>query len=166
MIRIGQISRPTRLLIAANVVLSIVIALQLTYPARPNLAQSAGPPESVSALPEFGDISLNPPRVVDLADMLGRPLFFVDRRLPEPRVEAAPPPPPTPLRLKLEGVAISGGDRIAVLRDLNNNQLVQLAEGGAHDGWQLESVTSNSASFNRGAQQTELLLDPEANSRR
>jgi hypothetical protein len=166
MMDIGQMNRPTLLLIAANVVLSLVIALQLLYPAQPYRAATATPPDPATALPEFGDVTLNPPRMADLADMLGRPLFFVDRRLPEPLVETAPAAPPTPLRLKLEGVAISSGSRVAVLRNLSNNQLVQLAEGGAHDGWQLDSISSNIASFSRGEQVTELALDPGSNGRR
>ena len=44
-----------------------------------------------AALPEFANLALSPPRLVDLADMLDRPLFFVDRRLPEPpAAETAP----------------------------------------------------------------------------
>jgi hypothetical protein len=148
MMDIGQMNRPTLLLIAANVVLSLVIALQLLYPAQPYRAATATLPDSASALPQFGDVSLSPPRMADLTDMLARPLFFVDRRLPEPRAEAVPAAPPKPLRLKLEGVAISGGSRVAVLRDLSN------------------SISSNIASFSRGEQVSELPLDPGSNGRR
>jgi len=163
---IGQTNRPTLLLIAANAVLSIVVALQLVYPAQPNLAATAALRDSPTALPEFGDVTLSPPRMADLADMLGRPLFFVDRRLPEPSVEAAPAAPPTPLRLKLEGVAITGESRVAVLRNLTNNQLLQLTEGMGHDGWTLDAVSSNGATFSRGEQVNELPLDPGSNGRR
>ena len=74
--------------------------------------------------------------------------------------------PPTPLRLKLEGVALSGGARVAVLRNLSNSQLVQLEEGGTHEGWTLDSLTSTSASFSRGEQFAELPLEPSTDNRR
>jgi len=166
MMGIGQTNRATLLLIVANVALSLVIALQLLYPAQPRLA--AAPTQAVSAatLPEFARVSVSPPRMAGLADMLGRPLFYVDRRLPEPRIETKPAPPPKPLRLKLEGVAISSGSRVALLRDLTNNQLLQLTEGMAHDGWTLDAVSSNGADFSRGEQVTELPLDPGGNGRR
>ena len=65
-----------------------------------------------------------------------------------------------PLRLKLEGIAIAGGARVAVLRNLSGNGLMQLTEGDSHDGWTLDTLSSNSATFSRGAQTSELLLDP------
>ena len=113
------------------------------------------------SLPEFGSAALNPPALADLDDMLERPLFFTDRRIPEPPKDETPPPPPKPLMLKLQGVALAGGSRVAVLRNTSNNLLLQLAEGDTHDGWTLESVNSNSARFTRGAQIAELPLDPE-----
>jgi len=164
--RIAQISRPTQLLIAANVVLSLVIAIQILYPAKPAAAESETLQDAAAILPEFGDVSLRPPTIANLADMLGRPLFFVDRRMPKPPETQAAAPPPTPLRLQLEGVALTSGASIAVLRNLADNQLLQLAEGETHDGWTLESVSSNSASFSRGTQVTELPLNPGANGRR
>jgi len=164
--RIAQISRPTQILVAANVVLLLVIAVQILFPAKPAAAESDTLQDSAAILPEFGDVSLSPPRMANLADMLGRPLFFVDRRMPEPPETKAPAPPPRPLRLQLEGVALMSGASIAVLRNLADNQLLQLAEGETHDGWTLDSISSNSASFSRDAQVTELPLNPGANGRR
>ena len=164
--RIDLIKRPTQALIAASGILSLVIALQVLYPAAPSSAGERALPDTESALPEFGNVALSPPHLSELADMLQRPLFFDDRRMPEPPQEEVAAPPPTPLRLKLEGVAISGGSRVAVLRNLSNNQLLQLAEGMMHEGWTLDSVSSNSASFSRGEQVNELPLDPGDNARR
>ena len=73
----------------------------------------------------------------------------------------AAPPPPTPLRLTLEGVAMSAGSRIAVLRSQGNNQLLTLGEGMTHEGWTLESIEADRASFRRGGQVTELPLSPD-----
>lgn len=164
--RIDLINRPTHALIAANVILTLVIALQLINPVTPSAAREGVLPDTESALPEFGNVALSPPHLTELTDMLERPLFFDDRRMPDPPKEEIAAPPPTPLRLELEGVAISGGSRVAVLRNLSNNLLLQLAEGETHDGWTLDSVDSNSASFSRGAQVSELALDPGDNVRR
>ena len=67
--------------------------------------------------------------------------------------------PPSQLSL-LRG---AGGTRVAVLRNLRNNFLLQLAEGDTHDGWTLDVVNSNSATFSRGEETTELPLDPDSN---
>jgi len=159
-VKLDFLGTTTRALLAAVAVLALVAALQWQFPAAPaeNAADAAAAEEA--ALPEFEKIVLRPPGINDLADMLERPLFFDDRRMPEPEA-AEPPPPPTPLRLKLIGVALSGGTRVALLRNLVNNNLLQLAEGEIHDGWTLDTVGSKSARFSRGPQETELPLDPE-----
>jgi hypothetical protein len=153
---LSRISRPTLALIGANLVVALIVAAQLLYPSRAVSAIDTPPTDGSAALPDFGDTTLNQPRFADLVDMVDRPLFFVARRMPEPPA----------LRLKLEGVAIAGGSRVAVLRNLNGNTLLQLAEGDSHDGWTLESVSSAAASFKRGEQVTELPLDPAAGGRR
>jgi hypothetical protein len=161
------INRPTQTLIATAIVLALVVALQLGYPAGPGDRLDPQLDNAGEALPDFGDTRFDPPPMTLLSDMLDRPLFFANRRMPEPpRPVAAPAPPPTPLRLKLEGIAITGETRVAVLRSTATNELLQLAEGMTHDGWTLDSVNANSAKFTRGAEVNELPLDPGATSRR
>ena len=160
-----DLSRPTRLLIVANVVLALIVSAELALPAGPAAANAVIADNEHSSLPEFGDTNISAPPVSQLLDMVERPLFYIDRRMPQP--EVASTAPPAPLRLKLEGIAIAGGARVAVLRNQNGNSLVQLAEGDLHDGWTLDVLTSTSATFSRnGEQSTELLLDPVSNSRR
>ena len=162
-----SLSRPTQLLIAANLLLGLVVVAELLLPAQPGTANAAVASDENVTLPDFGDTTIAAPPISQLVDMLERPLFYTDRRMPQPEVETAPPPPPTPLRLKLEGIAIAGGARVAVLRNLNGNGLVQLAEGDSHDGWTLDSLSSTNATFSRdGGQSTELLLDPAGNGQR
>ena len=158
------LSRPTRLLVAANVVLAVVVAAQLLLPAQPGTANAAAASDAAATLPEFGDTTIAAPPISQLVDMTERPLFYIARRMPEPEVEQAPAAPPAPLSLKLEGIAIAGGSRVAVLRNLNGNGLVQLAEGETHDGWTLDSLSSTNATFSRnGEQSTELPLEPVGN---
>ena len=164
MMRRYRISRPTLALVAANAVVALLITLQVLYPASAGEAVASPADDQSAALPDFGDTTLNPPPMSQFVDMVERPLFYVERRMPEP--PAAKPPPPAPLILKLEGVALANGSRIAVLRNPNTRQLVQLEEGGTHDGWTLESIGSASASFARGEQVTELLLDSAKGGRR
>jgi hypothetical protein len=163
----SALSRPTQLLLAANVVLALIVSIELLLPAQPGTANAAAATEDSVRLPEFGDTMIAVPPMSQLVDMTERPLFYIARRMPKPVVETAPPPPPTPLRLKLEGIAIAGGARVAVLRNLNGNGLVQLVEGESHDGWTLDALTTNSAKFSRnGKQATELPLEPVGNGRR
>ncbi|HSN52986.1 MAG TPA: hypothetical protein VLS87_10670 [Woeseiaceae bacterium] len=161
MIKGFTLGRPTQLLIAANLLMGLVVSAQLLLPAQPGAANAATTDDDQAALPEFGDTGIAAPPMAQLVDMMERPLFFPDRRMPEPEVQEAPPPPMTPLRLKLEGIAIAGGARVAVLLNLNGKSLMQLTEGESHDGWTLDSVTSTSARFSRSDGQTaELSLDP------
>ena len=162
-----SLSRSTQILIAANLALVFIVGVELILPAQARTAADAAANSGEAAMPIFGDTTIAAPPIGQFVDMTERPLFFPDRRMPVPEVEtAAPPPPPTPLRLKLEGIAIAGGSRVAVLRNLNGNSLVQLAEGESHDDWTLDELTTNSARFSRnGKQATELPLDPAGNSR-
>jgi len=164
--RSDLLSRPTQALLAANVVLGLVLTLQLSFPAAPAADISVQLQDDETALPEFGSEALSPPALADLDDMLERPLFFGDRRIPQPEKIETPPPPPKPLQLKLQGVALAGGSRVAVLRNMSNKFLLQLVEGEMHDGWTLDEVTPTSARFSRGGQITELTLDPDAGSGR
>lgn len=155
-----RFTRPTQILIAANLVVAAIVAAEMLLPVQPATAHATATSDSAAALPDFGDTGIDAPSLSQLVDLLERPLFYPDRRMPEPEVQKAAAPPPMPLRLKLEGIAIAGGARVAVLRNLSGNGLMQLTEGDSHDGWTLDTLSSNSAIFSRGGQTSELLLDP------
>ena len=115
-------------------------------------------------LPENPDALFAPRPLGEFAQVLERPLLFVDRRMPPaPEVVAVQAKPRSPLRLKLEGVAISSESRVALLRNTANNQLLQLAEGMSHDGWALEEISAASARFRRDEETSELLLETITN---
>ena len=160
MIKGFSLGRSTQLLVAANLLVGLVVSAELLLGAQPGAANAATTDDDQAALPEFGDTGIVAPPMAQLVDMMERPLFFPDRRMPEPEVEEAPPRV-TPLRLELKGIAISGGSRVAVLLNMNGKSLIQLAEGELHEGWTLDTLTSNSARFSRRDGQTaELSLDP------
>lgn len=156
--------RPTQALIAAAVVLGVVIAVQVALPAAQVGLPSADDGTVDDSLPDFGNSRFEPPSMAELSEMLDRPLFFPDRRLPQ--VAAPAEAPRTPLRLRLEGIAIMADSRVAVLRNTANNQLLQLAEGMSHDGWTLDSIESDSVRFVRGPEVAELPLETGDNPRR
>ena len=156
--------RTTQALIASIALLSLFITVHLLYPAAPSNDATGALPDDEAALPKFGSEALTPPALANLGEMLERPLFYDDRRMPEPPKDETPPPPPKPLMLKLQGVAMSGGSRVAVFRNTSNKLLLQMVEGEIHDGWTLEQITSSAARFSRGAQTAELAVDPGAGS--
>ena len=115
-------------------------------------------------LPENPEALFAPRPLSDFTQVLERPLLFADRRMPPaPDVATIQARPRSPLRLKLEGVAISAESRVALLRNTSNNQLLQLAEGVSHDGWTLEEISPSSARFRRGEDTSDLLLDTSPN---
>ena len=159
--------RMTVVLAAACVALALVVVVELLNPVKVE-AVTAGTDDSGTAeVPAVSQAAYVPPRIEELGDLLERPLFFADRKMPpEIAPAAAAVPERVPLRLWLEGVAIVSDSRIAVLRDLGNNRLLQLTEGMTHDGWTLDSVTAGSARFIRDSEVAELTLDADARRRR
>jgi len=153
-------SRVTHALVGASLALGLLIALQLAFPSGPGNPDdsAAGPGGDLAPLEEMQPYVA--PAFESFAEVLERPLFFENRQLPAPPEEAAAPEAPRePLQLVLEGVAISGDSRVALLRDPRGNNLVQVAEGATHDGWTLESVESGRAVFKRGEDVTELSME-------
>lgn len=154
----GSTSRVGRTLLGVNAVLVAFIALQFVFPPGPSGA-AKNRIETLAELPDFGTPRSPPPDLVAFSEMVERPLFYENRRTPEPPRSVEIVVLPQELQLKLLGVALYGGARAAVLRNTANNQVLFLAEGQVHAGWTLESVSSRSARFSRGDELTEIVLD-------
>ncbi len=155
----------TRTLIVCCLALTAVIALEIRHPTE-TPEPNDGPAESRNVVPASTSLPQFTARpLAELDQILSRPLFFEDRRLP-----VAPEAPESrqlePLRLTLEGVAIGGGSRVAVLHDERERVQIRLAEGMTHNGWVLESVKSAGAEFRRGADITKLELEVGEDTRR
>jgi hypothetical protein len=165
--RLSIVSLSTLALVVVCVALSLLVAIELLFPTRIEELDPVSDGRAVAIAPTFSAAVYLPPKMNDLTDMLDRPLFFTDRRFPPaPESAATPVVTPKPLRLLLEGVAITADSRVAVLRDLNNNQLLRLAEGMTYEGWTLDALTASGAIFRRGGQLTHLALEPDNGNRR
>lgn len=170
MTRISFGNRLTPVLLAACVVLGLVVALEWYA-----LSRQEGIAGRNNARPVTGtDVRLTrsayvAPDLETFGEILERPLFTQDR---------APPPQPTTEQasalsgkqirsaLRLEGVALTPAARIAVVRDISSNKLFRLAEGEKHKDWVVESVHAGGATFKRGEQTQELILELDTKSRR
>jgi len=148
----------TRLLLSLCGLLTFIILAEWLLPVRADAIDELNAGSADDELPTLTSSTYVPPHIDDFAAILERPVFFKDRKLP-PEPAAEPVAAPAPIRLKLEGVAIVAEARVAVLRNLADNQLLQLVEGKSHKGWKLESVNADSATFTRGGQVSELSLD-------
>jgi len=153
--------RSALLLVAG--LLTAIIAVELYPASAPDPVASNGNGAEDDASPARTTQEFVAPDIGTYAEVLERPLFFADRKMPpEPIQQPLATTPRLPLRLTLEGVAITSASRVAVLRNTSNNQILQLAEGMSHDGWLLASVSSTTVTFKRGTEVSELVLDPSS----
>jgi hypothetical protein len=105
----------------------------------------------------------SPPSLSAYQEITDRPLFR-EGRIPPEEPEAQTKKPvarQAPLKLKLEGVVITPKNRVAVIRDLNSNQLLRVAQGMSQNDWKLESVDHSSATVVRRGKKQILELNVE-----
>lgn len=155
-------NRLTAFLLLACTLLAGIIALEW-----PDLSRQAGGgirsgeiAPATGAGAQVARTEFTAPDIKTFDEILERPLFREGRTPPPPpAVEAtAVPTRVQQPRLLLEGVAISPEVRVAVVRDLRSNSLLQLEEGMEHQGWRVEQVTRSGATLKNGEQIHELLL--------
>ncbi len=162
------VNRLTSLLLLLCLMLGGVVAWELRHAAAmdatrfENLSAPADtPPPVMKSLPA----SLPKTTLQVYQDILARPLFRKDRRPPEPQAApAAVAKTVLPLRLVLEGVALTREKRIALLRDLSSNELLSVEQGSTHNDWTVSSVQPDRVTVSRDGRVQELLLEPPANS--
>lgn len=156
--RIGN--KLTLYLLIACMLLTVSLLLSGRYSANTVTVNSVETQRAATQQSQDASVIFTPPGIGAFDDILERPLFTPGREPPpEPAIEAAPATPVTPLRLKIEGVAITDDARIAVVRDLGTNKILRLAEGNVHQGWVVETVDTTGARFRHGEQTQELFLD-------
>ena len=150
-----------RYLYVACATLTITITFQILDPS----GYSGEIPPSLDREKTFELPVYVPTPITSYSNVLERPLFYEDRRLPKLR-ETIKEEVREPLQLQLAGVAGSAESRIAMFRDTRNNDVIQMLEGMVHRGWTLDRVESSRAVFVHGTDSVELLLTPEENRNR
>ena len=145
----------TPYLLASSVVLAGVLAVESR-----NLVEPDGK-AATKAKPAINTVersAYRAPALAAFSEITERPLFTEGREPPAEPVKAAVTAKQSPLRLHLEGVAISPEAKIAVVRDLSTNKILHLATGTKHQGWELVAVTDTVAIFERNGQKEQLTL--------
>ena len=107
----------------------------------------------------FERTNFSAPGIAAFSEVTERPLFREGREPPSEPIAATVTAKQSPLRLQLEGVALTPSAKIAVLRDISTNKMLHLAVGKKHQDWELTSVTNTVATFKRGEQSLELTLN-------
>jgi len=106
-----------------------------------------------------------PPGIMTFNEIVQRPLFVEGRKPPPKPVAAKAVGIRTqPLRLKLEGIAITPEASIALLRDEGNNEIVRLQKGMKHKGWELTEIGTDGVTFGLDGEDQEITLyveDPD-----
>ena len=148
----------TPYLLAACVLLLIILAIQSGNLVSSQDSTSSGKQLAVNQVEKT---SFTAPGIAAFSEITERPLFREGREPPSEPMATAVTAKQSPLRLQLEGVALTPTDKIAVLRDLSTNKMMHLAIGKKHQDWELTSVTDTVATFKRGEQSLELTLKPK-----
>lgn len=147
-------------LLIVCLLLAVILLVQVRDSANTKTAVDVELQPAASAEIRQADTAFIAPGIKSFAEILERPLFTPGREPPpQPVAVTAPATPPAPLRLQLEGVAITEDTRIAVVRDLSTREILRLVEGNMHQGWVLETVDTKGARFKHGEKTRELFLD-------
>jgi hypothetical protein len=120
-----------------------------------NTAKSTPASERASPLRPFRALPIS-----NYAEIMQRPLFAEGRVPPEkPDNSGTTRAPRSPLKLKLEGVAITPDSKTAVIQDLTTKELLRLREGMSHKDWKVVSVSNENVVIKQGKQEVKLTLE-------
>lgn len=122
-------------------------------------ATPTAPPNAV-AVPQ--PVQYTPPPFGQFREILERPLFNQSRRPVEAEVAAPPPVVRRTLEASLQGVLFSATGRVALLSARGSTDVVRVAEQETFQGWRLERITPDSATFTRGEETVTLRLTYKA----
>jgi hypothetical protein len=101
-----------------------------------------------------------PTPLQSLSEITDRPLFTEGRTPPEkPSENPTAVAASVPLRLKLEGVAITPESKVAVITDLQTNELLRLSQGMSHGNWKVTGVSEESVTIQQGPREITLKLE-------
>ena len=148
----------TPYLLAACTLLLGVLAIESRSLVQPQVNNSPAARPEVNT---FKRTNFTAPGIAAFSEITERPLFREGREPPTEPIASTVTAKQSPLRLQLEGVALTPSTKIAILRDISTNKMLHLAVGKKHQDWELTSVTDTVATFKRGAQSLELTLKPK-----
>jgi hypothetical protein len=123
-------------------------------------ASEAQPPEDEQQLASF-----QMPASGEYEDIRLRPLFIRSRRPEAPRDvsqaggDASDSKGTPPVQISLNGVVLTRGRRVALLRLDNDPKLMHVAEGQRAGGWLIEAVRPDRIVLRRGDTASEIALD-------
>jgi len=162
--RISFVNRLTPVLLAACVLFGVIAAFEwVALPGQDGITAGNDSRPAAAADVKLTRTTYTAPDFAAFSEILERPLFTEGRTPPEaPTPEQAAvlnPGMQAQLTMRLEGIALTPGARIAVVRDTTSNKLLRLAEGETHQGWLVESIHATSATLKRGEQSHELTLE-------
>jgi hypothetical protein len=150
------------------------LSYQRLHPMRHMSSKTDHVVEEIDARTSNGEINTGkfvPVSMKAYAEITERPLFVEGRlppALPEKKASITRMPR-KPLRLKLEGVAMMPDNRVAIIRNLDTNELFRVAQGMKKNDWKVESVESESATIIRKDERLVLKLEldnPSTNNQR
>lgn len=109
--------------------------------------------ENKSEIGVLKNISQTDVPISQFTEVLNRPLF-VEGRMPyeEEKSENVSAPVTSPLRLSLEGVVLSPDSRVAVVKDLSDNEIIRLGIGMSHNGWRVKTIEPQTVEFERNGE--------------
>lgn len=125
---------------------------------------SANPLESTVSKPETSTVPRFVPIPIDsLGEITERPLFTEGRVPPEnPANNPQDKVISTPLRLKLEGVAITPRSKVAIITDRQTNELLRLSQGMSHGDWKVAEISEEAVTIQQGSREITLSLEIDA----
>jgi hypothetical protein len=152
----------TPYLLLACVLLASILALESK-----DLVQAQGgtSPDKGPAVSKIEWANFTAPKIAAFSEITERPLFSEGREPPTEPVKTAAVTRISQLRLQLEGVAITPGAKIALLRETTSNKMLHLATGDSYQGWELTSITNSIATFKRDEETQDLHLNKDKNTR-
>jgi hypothetical protein len=110
---------------------------------------------AVQSIPSFVPVP-----ITSLREITDRPLFTEGRTPPEQATDAGQNIVAVePLRLKLEGVAITPDSKVAIITDMQTSELLRLSQGMSHGNWKVTGISEQSVTIQQGPRETTLTLE-------
>ena len=129
-------------------------------PERDEPSDSAAGARGATAMPQ--PVQYTPPPFVQFREVRERPLFNQSRRPREVEVAAPAPVVKRTLEASLQGVLFSATGKVALLAARGSSDVVRVAEHETFQGWRLDRITPDSATFTRGEETVTLRLTYKA----